>query len=463
MDSLSTFATLFASFASVVTAPTAQSMAVLLRGAVLAPRARTVTGCLVAAWPWVDKRWQSYSNVLRRAKMNMPQMARLLFEMILSLLPDDAPVYLAVDETLVRRWGRFVPAVGMHHDAVQSSHKRNVVNPGHKWVVLSVLIRLPCMNRPVALPILSALYTAEKQAKHNYAERLYRRHRTVPELTLLLVRMVARWVPQRHLIVVGDGAYATHNLARAFCPKSPYKTLRRTCLVSRFRFDAATYGQADPCAGSAGRPRVKGQKLPSPGQIIQHARPEDWQPAKIDWYAGSRKHVQLYTGTGLWYKSGLGAKTVRWVVVRDPAGACRDEIFFTTAPDLTPVEIVEMIVRRWSLETTFQEMREHLGLETLRNWSRTAVGRSVPLLLSVYSLIVVWFSLEVDEPAGCRLSRPWYEKQHTTFSDMLEAARVDILSELINDRPDPATPEHLFRLPHISPTAAHPYVNRRAA
>ena len=165
MTTVSTFVMLMASFDPALTARTAASLAVLLRGAVLGPRARTVTACLVAAWPWVKKDWQAYENVLRRAKINMLWLARILFALVLRLVPAQAPIYLAIDESLVRRWGPHVPAVGMHRDPVQSSHGRNAVNPGHKWVTLSVVVRLPYMQRPVALPILSALYTPPQQPK----------------------------------------------------------------------------------------------------------------------------------------------------------------------------------------------------------------------------------------------------------------------------------------------------------
>lgn len=71
----------------------------------------------------------------------------------------------------------------------------------------------------------------------------------------------------------------------------------------------------------------------------------------------------------------------------------------------------------------------------LRNWSATAVKRSVPMLLGLYSLVVVWFEVYVEEPQEHRIEWPWYEKRHVTVSDMLTAVRADILSELVFQRP----------------------------
>ncbi len=148
MHTVSTLVMLMASFHPALTPQTAASLAVLLRGAVLSHRDRTVTACLVAAWPWARKSWQAYENVLRRARFSMLHLARILFALALGLVPEGEPVHLAVDEHLVRRWGPYVPAVGMHRDPVRSSLGRNAPSPGHKWVVLSLVVSLPFMGRP---------------------------------------------------------------------------------------------------------------------------------------------------------------------------------------------------------------------------------------------------------------------------------------------------------------------------
>lgn len=432
MEPVSTMMVVFASVASAMTAPTAQNLGVLLRGAVLAPGARTVTGCLVAAWPWVTKHWSAYANVLRRARLPMRALARGLFRLILALVPEDAVVELAVDETLVRRWGPRVVGVGMHRDAVRSSHGRLDVSPGHKWVVLSVVVRLACMHRALALPLTCVLYTTKKHALRNHAKRPYGRHRTLSELTLLLVRMVVRWAPQRRFRLIGDGAYGTHGLADALNAASPSPSLRQVSLVSRFNMDAALYARP-PAYSGHGRPRLKGRKLRSPREVAADRR-TCWSRLTVAWYGATRKEVDVCSRTGLWYRCGSRATAVRWVVVGDPEGKRADEVFFTTDVAMSPQQIVETFVRRWGLETTFQEARRHLGVETLRNRSAKAIRRSVPLLLATYSLVVVWFAKHASTPETHKQHRPWYTKASVTFSDMFAAARQDILGELLLPR-----------------------------
>jgi len=313
----------------------------------------------------------------------------------------------------------------------------------------------------VALPLLSALYSTQKHARRNRQARPYRRHRTLQELALTLVRVLVRWAPQRRFRVLADGTYATHELARAFGPASPHEALRAVSLVSRLRRDAATWEDPTPYSGR-GRPRVRGGRLPTPEQVAA-SDSTPWHTVRLRWYGAVRKTVRICSARGLWYKSGTGGKPLRWVLVRDPKGSRRDEVFFTTDPGLSPRQIVQSYVRRWSLETAFQEARAHLGLETLRNWSAQAVVRSAPLLLGLYSLLVVWYAQHVSESRQHPQSSPWYEKTSITFSDMLAAARSDICRDCVS--PDSALPtrEHLLCASCGSRILDFPKAKRHAA
>ena len=81
---------------------------------------------------------------------------------------------------------------------------------------------------------------------------------------------------------------------------------------------------------------------------------------------------------------------IRWVLVRDPSGERDAQAFLCTDTDLEPVAILGRFVFRWRIETTFQEVREHLGVETQRQWADLAILRTTPALLGLYSLITVW-------------------------------------------------------------------------
>jgi len=107
--------------------------------------------------------------------------------------------------------------------------------------------------------------------------------------------------------------------------------------------------------------------------------------------------------------------------------------------------------------------RRPKGLETLRNWSEKAVKRSVPFLLGLYSLIAIRFALHVEEPERACIRWPWYKKPHVAFSDMLAAARADIMGGMLFERSRTAPCEHkLWRLKAF-PAMMHCFTRTRAA
>ena len=130
----------------------------------------------------------------------------------------------------------------------------------------------------------------------------------------------------------------------------------------------------------------------------------------------------LLSRTGHWSKSGAGLVPIRWVFVRDRDGTHRDQFFFSTDPTLDPVTILEISTARWDLETTFQELRALLGLETTRGWCRRTVLRMAPCLFGLSTAEVALISDRL--PQSKRTGRvAWPGKEGVTFSDALLAVR----------------------------------------
>ncbi len=109
---------------------------------------------------------------------------------------------------------------------------------------------------------------------------------------------------------------------------------------------------------------------------------------------------------------------VRWVYVHDCSGTHRDEYFFTTDPEMTSKAIIELYGARWNIETTFQELRSRLGLETTRGWSQKTVLRIAPCLIVLYTLIVLFYDQLKGSDRKPNMAMAWKGKSHTTFSDM---------------------------------------------
>ena len=82
---------------------------------------------------------------------------------------------------------------------------------------------------------------------------------------------------------------------------------------------------------------------------------------------------------------------IAWVFVKDQTGTHRDEYFFSTDTAMTAVAMIEAYAGRWNLETTFQEARCLLGLETTRGWCRRTVLRAAPCLFGLYTVVALLY------------------------------------------------------------------------
>jgi len=321
-------------------------------------------------------------------------------------------VLLAADDTVDEHKGKKVYGKGRHRDPVRSTHSYTAFRWGHKWVVLAVLVPLPFSRRPWALPVLVALYRSEQANR-----RRGRRHKTPPELLRQLLCVLRRWFPHRHFVCAADGNYATHDLANSASRHSASLTY-----LSHFYADANLYEATPPVAAKkpSGRPRKKGAKLPCPAEVVQKAKKR--QRLHVAWYGGGRREVEVVTGTGHWYQAGQPLVPVLWVWVHDRTGTHRDEYFFTTDIGWTATQAIETYTGRWNVETTFQEMRSHLGLESTRGWSESTVLRVAPCLFGLYTVVAL---LYVRLPARYRRGSllAWVGKEDVTFSDALTAVR----------------------------------------
>ena len=94
---------------------------------------------------------------------------------------------------------------------------------------------------------------------------------------------------------------------------------------------------------------------------------------------------------------------------------------------LTIEMVIETFVSRWSIEVTFREAKEHLGVETQRQWSNLAIARTTPLLFALYSFVAIIASNLPDKIFA--ISSAWYKKEDITFSDMIRHVKKYILEE----------------------------------
>jgi DDE superfamily endonuclease len=396
------------SLAGAFTRPTFLRFVVLALASILTIGGRTVCNLLRTLGALAPGHPSSYHRVFSKRRWSSWRLARGLAGWVFAHLVPSGRIFLAGDDTVDEHPGDNVFGKGCHRDPVRSTHSFTAFRWGHKWVVLAVLVRFPFTRRLWALPLLVALYHSEADD-----EKAGRRHKTPARLLRGLCCLLLRWFRQRQFVLTGDNNYGSHEMARFAARRRG-----RLALVSKFYPDANLFEPPPPYSGH-GRPRVKGKGLAKPEQVVADS---GRTKLNVAWYGGGRRDVEVVTGRGHWYKAGQGLVEVRWVFVHDLTGSHRDEYFLTTNVAMTAQEVIETYVGRWNEETTFQEMRSYLGLESTRGWKEKTVLRMAPCLFGLYSVVAALYSQLPRRYARVRAVE-WAGKIDVTFSDAITAVR----------------------------------------
>jgi SRSO17 transposase len=406
---VSSFAVTLQALAGVMTDRSFDNFATVLTGWVFARR-RTITGMITAAGVAGKRHHAAFHRVFAAARWSRDALGLAVFRLIEPLC-GEGDVLLGLDDTLARKRGKKTFGVGMHHDPLLSSRGMAVVNWGHSWVVLGVIVRVPLWpERAFCLPILFRLYLNKKAA-----ERERRVYRSRPELAIEMLQVLCNYRKNKRFHAVADSAYGG---ASMLCQ------LPGNCeLTSRLTLDARLYTLPGMPTLKPGRPRKRGAQLPSPREMLA----ERGARLTLQLY-GRRDRVRVVETIACAYAA--PSRLLRVVAVEPLSGGRTRQAFFSTKSAAGAAEMLAWYAQRWSIEVAFHDSKTHLGFEEPQGWTRRAVERTAPTAMLLYSLIVHWFATE-----GHRRYRPqatsWYVSPQASFGDMLATLRRETLREQI--------------------------------
>jgi DDE superfamily endonuclease len=415
MDSLSrNILSVLLPFSVLFSKPSWKKALTLLLGTLVCTGKRTVCSALRAMGLCNEAGFSKFHHLLNRTQWSSLRAAKILLFMLLPLI-QGLPTVLFIDETLERRKGKKIKAKGYYRDAVRSSKSQLVKASGLKWLTMTLSVRLPFMPRALALPFLSILeYSKKHDEQHN------RRHKTTLDWASQMVFQVRRWLgKQKPLILVGDGGFAAGQLALD-CIRCG------VALVSRLKMNAALFDfPPEKMPNKRGRRPSKGARLMKFKQMLS-LKNLPWKEVEIIGYNGIKHLVRYVSNTCMWGADGSTPIPIRWVLVVDPTGKMDPLPLMSTDPLMAPEQMIELYIDRWSIEVMFEETREHLGVETQRQWSDKAIARCTPVLMGLYSLVCLMGNRLGQEELLKVEQTAWYQKEHATFSDMLRAVRMAI-------------------------------------
>ena len=390
------FALLLTALVPCFTAPTYQTFCALVAGWLQCPGRHTVTGVAVAAGVVGgdgERSWRHISVFHRffsRAHWDPDAVGEVVFTLALRLLPAGTPILLLVDDSLTRKEGKAIALGSMHHDPLLSHGRKAFSSFGHVWVVLAIWVPLPFGvvggPRGVAVPVLFRLFVGSKGGNRKDApsrptsgKRFAKaqtafpadpaQRPTKPALAAAEIALAAGWAaelaPERTVFVVGDTAYVNQTTVEG--------RPANVEVLGPLRMDAALWTPPPPRRpGQNGRPRKRGERVPTPAAQAQTR--QHWHALPVTLY-GRTVRPLVFRGTALWY-SVLRAAPVRYVVVRDPSGRRKDAAFCCTDLRVSVAFLLETYAKRWTLEVTFFLLKGLLGFEEPQNQTAQAVRRT---------------------------------------------------------------------------------------
>ena len=353
----------------------------------------------------------AYYRLLAAARWSIDEVSWRLLGKFLLWFPQDT-LYLLGDDTLFARKGPKVYAAGMHRDPLLSTRIRTIKRWGHCWVVLGVGLR--SRRDPThwyCLPVMMRLYLDQRTAKN-----LGCPHRTKSELMIEMVTEIERRWPQQKLHFIGDYSYTA--------PSVLQRLPLRVEVTGRLHRRAKFFEPAPPRTGQRGRPKIRGQRLPSPEQMWKGHTTE--QRVKIA--PGRCYRIRVASQVGCFYR--LPERKVKVIALEHIGRKREKEAFYSTVLDASVADILRQYSQRWAIETTFHDCKQHLHIGAARSRSRASVERAATMGFHLYSLIVLWH--EARQTATLQV-RSYPGKRHPSFADMLFTLRDETLVQNIRD------------------------------
>ena len=166
-----------------------------------------------------------------------------------------------------------------------------------------------------------------------------------------LVGRVERELPEQKLHFLGDYGYT----APAVLAQFP----ARVHVTGRAHSKARLYEPAPPRRAGRGRPRIRG-RLPALRQLLDR----DGEEREFAVAPERRYRVRMASAKGCFHQA--PQRLVRVVTLKHVATR-EDEVFFTTQSNTSAEDVVRWYSRRWSIEVTFRDAKQHLAVGREKN------------------------------------------------------------------------------------------------
>lgn len=365
----------------------------------------------------------------------------------------EAPLVVAMDDSLLRKTGRRIHGARYQRDPLSPPFHVNLVR-GLRVLQLSAAVpqggegaarlipidfqhaALPARPRRDAPPEVQAAYQQERRLKNI---NLVGRER----LGHLRRQMDAGGSAARPLLAVMDGRFTNATVLR--------HVPERTTLVGRVRKDAVFYHPPQAQA-AVGRRRKYGERCPTPEELLRDPD-QPWQTVHA-FAAGRRYEFRLKTLGPVFTRMNRGAQALRVVAVepvpyrntRSGKLARREPAFLIcTDVNLPLAELLQAYLWRWDIEVNFRDEKTLLGVGQAQVRGEAANQNAPALAVAAYAMLLL-ASVRTYGGAGkpdTFQSPQWYRRKpelRTTTNELINQLRFELWSSAVQPGFQPLSP-----------------------
>jgi len=358
----------------------------------------TITGMLSASGR-EQHDWSADYRVFSRGRFDVNDMFGLVRDRLVERLPAGERVVTALDDTKLHKSGTKIPGVSYQRDPMSPPFHTNFIR-AQRFAQLSLVTPLdvsqPSAARCFPVDFRHVPPAARPSAKASDKELAeFKLKQKEQNLSLAGARIIqqfraaldSRAAAERRLVVCVDNSYTNQTVLK--------NLPERTTLIGRIRKDAKFFSLPSTHSGP-GRPRLYGDRLPTPEQLRQDDS-IPWQKARV-WASGKYHHCQFKSiAPVFWKKSGL-AQPLRLIVIR-PLGyrltsksrlLYRQPAFLVcTDLDLPLETVIQDYFRRWDIEVNHRDEKQLIGVGQAQVRSPRSVELVPAFAVATYSMLLL--------------------------------------------------------------------------
>lgn len=370
--------------------------------------------------------------------------------------PNNAPLVVAMDDSILRKTGRKIHGSRYQRDPVSPAFHCNLAR-GLRVLQISAVVPqgsegdgrlVPVDFQHAALPAKPRKNAPAQQHADYQVERAKKNINVAGHKRLTHVRqqMDQSGSASRGLIVTIDGRFTNATVLR--------NIPERTVLIGRVRKDSVFYHPPE-VQPAHGRRKKYGLRCPTPEELLKD-QTVPWQSVKA-FAAGKRYEFKIKTIASVLTQMNKGENPLRLLVIepvpyrlnknsklerREPA------YLICTDPNLSLEQVVQMYLWRWDIEVNFRDEKTILGVGQAQVRSETSNQNAPALAVAAYSLLLL-ASMKVYGTNGKPdiMKTPLWQKQkpaqRATTNDLINQLRSEMWSDSLKKK-------------HFSPFSSQP-------